>query len=382
MLPSMTTDSRPRRNYLPADLPPVDLSQVVRVGDFEEPARSRLDEAAWGYYASGAYDQHVLRSTPAAWDAFRLRPRVLTDIRSLDLSTTVLGRSVAMPIGIAPAALHGLAHADGELATARAATAAGVLNVISTVASQTLEDVADAAPGGRRWFQLYVQRDPGATRALVERAAAAGYEALCLTVDLPVLGYRDDVLRRTFDPGEDAYANLAKRDVWRAEASLEELVDMRTVELTWDSLAEIRSWAPIPLVLKGILTAEDARLAVDNGADAVWVSNHGGRQLDRVAAGIDVLEEVVDAVEGRAEVYLDGGVRRAPEVLIALALGARMVFAARPFLWALACAGEAGVAHALGILNDELERGLALMGVTSPAGLTRAHVERVGRPRT
>jgi 4-hydroxymandelate oxidase len=324
----------------------------------------------------------VLRSTPAAWDAFRLRPRVLTDIRSLDLSTTVLGRSVAMPIGIAPAALHGLAHADGELATARAATAAGVLNVISTVASQTLEDVADAAPGGRRWFQLYVQRDPGATRALVERAAAAGYEALCLTVDLPVLGYRDDVLRRTFDPGEDAYANLAKRDVWRADASLEELVDMRTVELTWDSLAEIRSWAPIPLVLKGILTAEDARLAVDNGADAVWVSNHGGRQLDRVAAGIDVLEEVVDAVEGRAEVYLDGGERRAPEVLIALALGARMVFAARPFLWALACAGEAGVAHALGILNDELERGLALMGVTSPAGLTRAHVERVGRPRT
>ena len=380
MLPAMTTDSRSRRNYLPADVPPIDLSQVVRLADFEAPARARMDDAAWGYYASGAYDEHVLRATPAAWDAFRLRPRVLNDIRELDLSTTVLGRPTSMPVGIAPAALHGLAHAHGELATARAAAAAGVIQVVSTVASETIEDVAAAAPGGRRWFQLYVQRDPGATRALVERAAAAGYEALCLTVDLPVLGYRDEVLRRTFDPGEDAYANLPKRDVWRPDATLEELVDMRTVELTWDSLAEIRSWAPIPLILKGILTAEDARLAVDHGADAVWVSNHGGRQMDRVAAGVDVLEEVVDAVEGRAEVYLDGGIRRAPEVLIALALGARMVFAARPFLWALACAGEAGVAHALAIVNDELERGLALMGATSPAGLTRAHVERVARP--
>ena len=181
---------------------------------------------------------------------------------------------------------------------------------MSTVASHTIEEVAAAAPDGRRWFQLYVQRDRAVTRALVERAAAAGYEALCLTVDLPVLGYRDEVLRLHFDPGADAYANLPRRDVWRPDAALDEMVDMRSVELTWDDLDEIRSWAPIPLVLKGILTAEDARLAVEHGADAVWVSNHGGRQLDRVAAGIDVLEEIVDAVEGRAEVYLDGGIRR------------------------------------------------------------------------
>jgi isopentenyl diphosphate isomerase/L-lactate dehydrogenase-like FMN-dependent dehydrogenase len=277
--------------------------------------------------------------------------------------------------------LHGLAHPDGERATARAATAAGVIQVVSTVASETIEAVAEAAPGGRRWFQLYTQRDRSATRDLVQRAAAAGYEALCLTVDLPVLGYRDEILRMRFNPGEDAYANLPRRDVRQGEGRLDETLDMRSVDLTWDTLAEIRSWAPLPLILKGILTPEDARLGVEHGADAIWVSNHGGRQLDRVAAGVDVLASIVDAVEGRAEVYLDGGVRRGPDVIIALALGARAVFTARPFLWALACAGEAGVAKALAILHEELERGMALMGVASPRAITRAHVETIGDPR-
>jgi 4-hydroxymandelate oxidase len=377
MLPAMTTDARSRRNYLPDERPPVDLAGIVRLRDFEAPARERIHPAAWAYYAGGGYDEHVLADTLAAWDAFRLRPRVLTGVTGIDATTTILGRPASLPIGIAPAALHGLAHREGELATARAATAAGAIHVVSTVASHTIEDVAAAAPGGRRWFQLYVQRERAVTRALVERAAAAGYEALCLTVDLPVLGYRDEVLRLHFDPGADAYANLPRRDVWRPDADLDEMVDMRSVELTWNDLDEIRSWAPIPLVLKGILTAEDARLAVEHGADAVWVSNHGGRQLDRVAAGIDVLEGIVDAVEGRAEVYLDGGIRRAPEILPAPALGARAVFTARPFLWALACAGEAGVTHGFGILREELERGLALMGTPTPASLTRGHVTRV-----
>jgi isopentenyl diphosphate isomerase/L-lactate dehydrogenase-like FMN-dependent dehydrogenase len=310
-----------------------------------------------------------------AWDAFRLRPRVLTGVSEVDLSTTILGRPAALPIGIAPAALHGLAHPDGELATARAATASGAIHVVSTVASHTIEAVADAAPHGRRWFQLYVQLDRSVTRDLVQRAAAAGYEALCLTVDLPVLGYRDEILRMRFDPGEDAYANLPRRDAWKAHGRLDESLDMRSVGLTWDFLAEIRSWAPLPLILKGILTPEDARLGVEHGADAIWVSNHGGRQLDRVAAGIDVLADVVDAVEGRAEVYLDGGIRRGPDILIALALGARTVFAARPFLWALASAGEAGVLKAFEVLREELERGLTLMGVSSPLDLSRSHVE-------
>jgi 4-hydroxymandelate oxidase len=379
MLRAMTTDARPRRNYLPADVPPIDLDRVVRLTDFEAPARERIHPAAWAYYAGGAYDEHVLRDTFAAWDAFRLRPRVLTDVSRIDLSTSILGRPAALPVGIAPAAMHGLAHRDGELATARGAAAAGAIHVVSTVASHTIEAVAEAAPGGRRWFQLYVQRDRSVTRDLVQRAAAAGYEALCLTVDLPVLGYRDEILRMRFDPGEDAYANLPKRDVWRSDGRLDETMDMRSADLTWDSLEEIRSWAPLPLVLKGILTHEDARLAVDHGADAIWVSNHGGRQLDRVAAGIDVLEEIVDAVEGRAEVYLDGGIRRGPEILIALALGARAVFTARPFLWALAAGGEAGVAKAFEVLREELERGLSLVGERTPGGLARAHVERARR---
>jgi 4-hydroxymandelate oxidase len=362
--------------YPPPAAPPIDLDQVVRVADFEAPARQRLHPAAWAYYAGGAGDERTLRDNLDAWDRFRLRPRVLVDVSDIDLSTTILGRPVAMPIGVAPAALHGMAHPEGEVATARAAAAAGLVQVVSTVASRTLEDVADAAPGAPRWFQLYVQRDRSRTRDLVQRAADADYEALCVTVDLPVLGYRDDVIRMRFDPGVEAYANLPRRDVWRAGGELDELLDMRSVGMTWDTLAEIRSWSSLPLVLKGILTGEDSRLAVEHGVEGVWVSNHGGRQLDRSPAGIDVLQEVVDVVDGRAEVYLDGGVRRASDVIIALALGARAVFAARPFLWALACAGEAGVTRAFAILREELERGLSLVGVTSPRDLTRAHVSR------
>ena len=277
------------------------------------------------------------------WDRYRLRPRVLVDVVAIDARDDDPRPPGALPVGVAPAALHGLAHPDGELATARAAAAAGAINVVSTVASRSIEDVAAAAPDGRRWFQLYVQRDRGVTRGLVERAAAAGYEALVLTVDVPVLGYRDDILRLRFDPGEDAYANLPKRDAWRRGGELDEILDMRGVPLTWDPLDEIRSWAPLPLVLKGILTAEDARLAVGPRR-----RRRLGRATTAAASStarrpaIDVLEEVVDAVEGRAEVYLDGGIRRGPDVLVALALGATAVFTARPFLYALACAGEAG----------------------------------------
>ena len=360
--------------YPPPAEPGIPLDRIVRLADFDAPARERLHPAAWAYYAGGSWDEHTLRDTLDSWSRYRLRPRVLANVESIDLRTTLLGAEVSMPIGIAPAALHGMAHADGECATARAAAAAGVLHVVSTVASRSIEDVAAAAPDSFRWFQLYVQRDRSLSRDLVQRAEAAGYRAIALTVDLPVLGYRDDILRIAFDPGRDAYANIPRRAVWDGE--LDELLDMRSVGLTWDHLAEIRSWSSLPLALKGVLTAEDARLAVEHGADAVWVSNHGGRQLDRVAAPIDVLAEIVEAVAGRAEVYLDGGVRRGPDVAIALAMGARAVFTARPFLSALACAGEAGVARALAILREETERTFALLGVRAPAELTAAHVER------
>ena len=362
--------------YPPPDPALFDLDHVVSVRDLEAPAQERLHPAAWAYYQGGAWDGATLRDNETAFDRWRLRPRVLRDVSQVTLETTVLGRSVALPIGIAPAALHGLAHADGELATVRAAAAAGAITTVSTVASRSLEEVAEAAPDARRWFQLYVQSDWALTRSLVERAAAAGYEALVLTVDAPVLGYRDDILRLGFDPGEDAYGNLPRRRAWKHGSELDEILDMRGVPLTWATLEEIRSWAPLPLVLKGVLTAEDARLAVDHGVDAVWVSNHGGRQLDRSPAAIDVLEEIVDAVEGRTAVYLDGGVRRGPDILVALALGATAVFAARPFLYGLACAGEPGVARVLEIYRAELDRALAIAGVTAPGALGREHVRR------
>ena len=374
----MTAGPRPKLAYPPSADPPIDLAAVVRLADFEVAARERLHPAAWEYYAGGAGDEHTLRTCIEAWNAFRLRPRVLVDVSDVDASTTILGRQAALPIGIAPAALHGMAHAEGEQATARATTAAGAIHVVSTAASHTIEDVADAAPGGRRWFQLYVQRNRSASRELVRRAEGAGYEAICLTVDLPVLGYRDEVFRMAFDPGEHAYANLPRRQDWQPSADMDDNLDMRSVGLTWDHLAEVRSWSSLPLVLKGILTAEDAVLAVEHGADGVWVSNHGGRQLERTAASIEVLEEVVRAVDGRAEVYLDGGVRRGPEVLIALALGATALFTARPFLYALACAGEAGVAKAFAILRDEIERSMALLGTPSVSDIEPGHVARRG----
>jgi 4-hydroxymandelate oxidase len=368
---SETLESR----YPPPAGPPVPLDGVVRLADFEEPARERLHPAAWSYYAGGSWDEHTLHDSVASWGRYRLRPRVLVDVEQIDLRTTLLGREVAMPLGLAPAALHGMADREGECATARAAARAEVLQVVSTVASRSIEEVAAAAPDAPRWFQLYVQRDRSLSRDLVQRAEAAGYQAIALTVDLPVLGYRDDILRLDFDPGVDAYANLPRRAVWEGE--IDEVLDLRSVGLTWDHLAEIRGWSSLPLVLKGILTAEDARLAVEHGADGVWVSNHGGRQLDRVAAPIDVLGGIVQAVDGRAEIYLDGGIRRGPDVAIALAMGARAVFAARPFLYALACAGEDGVAHALAIVREELLRTFALLGVRSPAEITPAHVEPV-----
>jgi 4-hydroxymandelate oxidase len=368
------TETLESRYPPPAD-PPLSLKGIVRLADFEGPAHERLNPAAWAYYAGGSWDEHTMRDTLASLSRYRLRPRVLVDVEHVDLRTTLLGREVSMPLGIAPAALHGMAHADGECATGRAAAEAGVMQVVSTVASRSIEDVAATAPDAPRWFQLYVQRDRSLSRDLVQRAEAAGYQAIALTVDLPVLGYRDDVERMEFDPGLDAYANLPRRAVW--DGRIDEVLDLRSVGLSWDGLAEIRGWSSLPLVLKGILTAEDARLAVEHGAAAVWVSNHGGRQLDRVAAPIDVLADIVDAVDGRAEVYLDGGIRRGPDVAIALAMGAQAVFAARPFLYALACAGEAGVAHALAILREEVLRTFALLGVRTPADITTAHVERV-----
>jgi isopentenyl diphosphate isomerase/L-lactate dehydrogenase-like FMN-dependent dehydrogenase len=261
------------------------------------------------------------------------------------------------------------------MATARAAAGAGVLQCLSTMASRSLEAVAEAARGPR-WFQLYVHKDRSVTAELVRRAAAAGYGAIVLTVDLPLPGYRERELRRGFEvPVTEQLGNLT--GVAAGGRNLMKLIeDLHDQSLTWRGLEWVRGLTDLPLVVKGILTAEDAALAVAYGVAGVVVSNHGGRQLDGTPATIDVLEEVVDAVAGRAEVYLDGGVRRGTDVLAALALGARGTFIGRPYLFALAAGGEAGVAAALGLLRRELETAMRLLGVTRVADVTRAHVRR------
>jgi isopentenyl diphosphate isomerase/L-lactate dehydrogenase-like FMN-dependent dehydrogenase len=297
----------------------------------------------------------------AAWERRRLRPRVLVDVADVTTATTLLGAPCAMPVAIAPMAAQGDLHPDGELATALAAAAAGVPLILSTASTRPLEEVAAAAPGATRWFQLYTQADARESRNLVERAAAAGYTAIVVTVDLPVMGYRERDRRNGFDTPGPWDRAFGVRDA--------------PGTLTWDDLAPIRAWAPdLPLVLKGIQHPDDGRLAVEHGADAIVVSNHGARQLDRVAPAVDLLEEIGGAVDGRCEVWVDGGVRRGLDVAIALALGARGVLLGRPVLWALAAGGEAGVARALAILQEELTLALALLGTPSPAAVTREHV--------
>jgi isopentenyl diphosphate isomerase/L-lactate dehydrogenase-like FMN-dependent dehydrogenase len=356
--------------------PTVDLARIVRLADFEPLARVALDPAAFDYIAGGSWDEATLADNEAAWTRRRFRPRVLVDVSAVDPSTTLLGAPSTMPLAIAPMAIHGPAHPDAEVATARAAAAMGVPFTLSTMASRSIEDVAAGAPRATRWFQLYVQREPRRSRSLVERAEAAGYSAVIVTVDLPVIGYRDRDRRSGFEL--PTLGNFVDRMPTHRSIGpkVDELTGAETSPptLTWADLAAIRSWSPLPIVLKGILTVEDARLAVEHGVDGIVVSNHGARQLDRVQAPADALQEVAAAVDGRVEVWVDGGVRRGLDIAIALALGARGVLIGRPVLWALAVGGQAGVEHALHLIRDEFELTLALLGTPTPADVTRDHL--------
>lgn len=348
------------------------FDEILRLDDLEPLAHRAMESSAFDYYVGGAADEATLRDNVAAFARRKLRPRVLVDVANIDSATTMLRTPVSMPVALAPTALHRLAHPEGEVAVSRAAAAAGVLMHAATFSSCSLEDIANAAEGPR-WFQLYVHKDRAVSEDLVLRAAASGYQAIVVTADLPVPGYRERELRGHFVVPDDAVPGN-----FRNAADREELLGYLAHEidqtLTWADVEWLRGLSELPVVIKGVLTAEDARLAVEHGAKAVVVSNHGGRQLDRSPASIDVLEEVVDAVRGEIEVYLDGGVRRGTDVLIALALGARAVLMGRPYLWALAAGGEAGVAHALELMRAELTNAMALLGVTRPAQVTRAHV--------
>ena len=351
------------------------LAGLVTLADFEPLARLAMDPGAYDYVAGGSWDELTLADNVAAWRRYRLRPRVLVDVSAVDTSTTMLGVPVAMPVAIAPMATQVLAHPDGESAMARAAASAGIPVTLSTTSSHSIETVAAAAPGATRWFQLYVQADMGVTRSLVERAEAAGFGAIVLTVDLPVLGYRVRDRRSGFVISSlGHFAKVPATHGSHAADDWATLSDRLDSTHTWADIERIRTWSSLPLVLKGIMTREDAALAVDHGADVLVVSNHGARQLDRVAATADILGEVVEAVAGRTEVWVDGGIRSGLDVVIARALGARGVLLGKCAYWALAAGGTPGVERALAILREELTLALALLGTPTPDDITPAHL--------
>ncbi|HEU4975651.1 MAG TPA: alpha-hydroxy acid oxidase [Baekduia sp.] len=346
----------------------------VNLRDLEALAAERIEAGALGYFAGGAGDERTLRDNEAAYARRRLRPRVLVDVSAVSTATTVLGTEIALPVLVAPVALQRLAHPDGEPAMARAAAAAGTIMCLSTLATATPREVAQAAPGAPRWFQVYVLKDRGVTRALVDEAVGCGYEALVVTVDAPRAGRRERDLRTGFSvpAGVDmpAVTAAAGGTAGITPQGFFELVDPA---LTWRGFEQLARECDIPVLVKGVHTAQDARLAVEHGAAGVVVSNHGGRQLDGVPATIDLLEEVVQEVAGDVEVLVDGGVRRGTDVLVALALGARAVLVGRPMLYGLGWDGEAGARWALQTLRDEVALGLTLLGAPTPADVTRAH---------
>jgi isopentenyl diphosphate isomerase/L-lactate dehydrogenase-like FMN-dependent dehydrogenase len=335
--------------------------QPLNVHDYEALAQERLESqnpAAWHYYQGGSDDEVTLRENRAAFARLRLRPRVLVDVSGIETSTTVLGAPISMPICVAPTAQHGFAHENGECITAAGASAAGTLMVASSSSSRRLEDIAESC-GGPLWFQLYV-RSLEQAQSFVRRAERSGYKAIVLTVDSPRLGNRERDIRYKLDSIPFIEGNFGD----------EELEFMGNT-ITWKTLDWLRTITSLPLVIKGILTREDALLAVEHGAAGIVVSNHGGRQLDGAPATIDALPEVVEAVDGRCEVYLDGGIRRGTDVLKALAIGARVVFVGRPVLYGLIVNGHEGVRHVLNVLRAELQTAMALCGRPTLASIDR-----------
>jgi isopentenyl diphosphate isomerase/L-lactate dehydrogenase-like FMN-dependent dehydrogenase len=301
---------------------------------------------------------------------------VLVDVSEVSTRATVLGAELTMPILVAPVAFQLLAHPDGEEGMARAAHAAGTVLCLSSLTSTRPAEVAEAAPEGRRWMQVYVFRDRGVTRAMVEEAAEAGYEALLLTVDAPYAGRRERDLRTGFQVPAEIRAPAIEAAAGHRSLTPAEVFALVDPSITWSDLEQLCGEFDLPILVKGLITGEDAALAVEHGAAGVVVSNHGGRQLDNAPATIDALPEVVDAVDGRIPVVLDGGVRRGSDVAVALAIGAEAVLVGRPALWGLAFDGEAGARLALEMLAEELRLALALLGAPSPAALTPDHVQR------
>ena len=348
------------------------MLDILNLDSLESRARERLDPMLFDYIAGGAGDEWTLQENRRAFGRWQLLPRMLRGVAQRDLRTTVLGTAVSLPVLVPPMGFQGLCHVEAELATARAAAAAGTIFVSSTVSNRSLEAIAGACTGPR-WFQLYVYRDRAVTRDLVERAVAAGYAALCLTVDTPLAGPRErDRRNRLRMPAHlelenfpASHAEQHKEGAHGESALARYIAEMWDPGLTWKDVDWLRSVSPLPVVIKGILAPDDARLAVTHGAAAVIASNHGGRQLDGVPAPITMLPRIADAIDGKAELLLDGGVRRGTDVLKALALGARAVLVGRPVLWGLTLDGEEGARAVLEHLRGEIDLAMALAGCST-----------------
>jgi 4-hydroxymandelate oxidase len=356
-----------------ADLPLLDLA------GYETAAAAKAEPYAWEYLARGSGRGTTLRDNVEAWNRWVLHPHVLRDVSTIDLSTTVLGTAVSTPILVAPTAMHRFFAHDGELATARAAAAAGTVYVVSMAATASVEDVAAEAPEGLHWAQMYMLRDRGRTRALAERVKALGYRAIVASVDGASVGrgLAGASADRLTPPEWVRYPNLASAD--DADSSdIMRMVSDFDPSITFDDLARFGEWSGLPVVVKGLLRGDDAARALDAGAAAIAVSNHGGRVLDGVAATADVLPAVVDAVDGRAEVYVDGGIRTGADVVKAVALGARAVMVGRPVLWGLVVDGTRGAATVLDLFGRQFEAAVAFCGARNVAELTRDLVTQRG----
>jgi 4-hydroxymandelate oxidase len=345
---------------------PLDLEAL------EAQARERLDRGAYDYIAGGADAELTLADNRAAWSRLRLRPRVLRDVATVSTATSMLGVQVPTPILVAPMAYHRLVHPDGEAASAAGAAAASATYVLSTQTTLPIEDVAAAAPEGLRWFQVYVVRDRGWTAELVARAAAAGYRALVLTVDVPQLGNRLRDLRNRFRlPTGMAPANTPRQLDDPSAVDMLAQPGQFDPSLTPDAIAWLGERSGLPVLVKGVLRGDDTVACLDAGAAGVVVSNHGGRQLDTALSTADALAEVAQAAGDRGEVYVDGGIRRGTDVLKALALGAHGVLVGRPVLWSLATGGSDAVQDLLDGLRSDLALAMALSGAANLTDLTR-----------
>ena len=353
-----------------------DTIPFLNLAEIEEAARERLGTMAYEYYVGGANDEVTVSENRSAFDRLALRYHVMVDVSRRSTKTTVLGTPLEMPVLVAPTAFQRLACDDGELATARAAAAAGTVMILSTASTCSIEDVA--AIDGPKWFQLYVYSDRGLTKALVERAEACGMEAVVLTVDAPVLGRRERDLRNRFHlPSGIRLANVPSSGsvpmpTGHGESGLaNHFASGIDAGLTWKDIDWLRSITKLPVVIKGIVRGDDAIQAVEHGVAGIIVSNHGGRQLDTAIASIRALPEVAEAVAGRAELLVDGGVRRGTDVIKALALGARAVLLGRPVVWGLAAGGENGARRVLDLLRAEIDLAMALCGCPTIDDISR-----------